>query len=225
MSLSRAHVLPERDDVHVRVAEQSERANHLRASLAQPEHETRLRDSRPGRLGHLQHLHGLVPVGATIANVRLKLGNRLHVVREDVQSAPRHAFHETRFASKIGRERLDENVGRRRLEVSDGGLDVIRALVLEIVAVDAGQHDVVEAPLGDGLGDVRGFVRVQRRGRARRLHRAESASSGARVAHDHDGGGGGLTLAATPTLAEVGASRLLAHRAEVELAEFDLIWT
>ena len=157
--------LPERDDVHVRVAEQSERANHLRASLAQPEHETRLRDSRPGRLGHLQHLHGLVPVSATIANVRLKLGNRLHVVREDVQSAPRHAFHETRFASKIGRERLDENVGRRRLEVSDGGLDVIRALVLEIVAVDAGQHDVVEAPLGDGLGDVRGFVRVQRRAR------------------------------------------------------------
>mmetsp|Transcript_5367 Transcript_5367/g.21704 ORF Transcript_5367/g.21704 Transcript_5367/m.21704 type:complete len:223 (-) Transcript_5367:221-889(-) len=80
----------------------------------------------------------------------------------------------------------------------------------------------MQSPRRDGGGDVFRFLLVQRRRRARGLHRAETTGARARVPHDHDGGGGGLTLAPSPALAQVRTPRLLAHRAQLELAKLFL---
>lgn len=74
--------------------------------------------------------------------------------------------------------------------------------------------DVCTGPVRDPkggmacLGHVRWLVSVQRRRCRRCFDRAEAAPAGARVAHQHDGRGGGVPVAAAPALANVGAARL-----------------
>lgn len=52
------------------------------------------------------------------------------------------------------------------------------------VSVHGGEHDVPQAPLVDRKRGVPRFIRIQRRRGPRRLHGAEHAAAGARVAHE-----------------------------------------
>ena len=53
-------------------------------------------------------------------------------------------------------------------------------------------------------------------------HPSSPAAPGTRVAHEHDGGGGGVAVPAPPTLANVWALCLLAYGAETQLPELGL---
>ena len=77
---------------------------------------------------------------------------------------------------------------------ADHGREMPRAAVGQVVAVDRGDDDVVEAQLGHRIGDAGRLVRIER---ARHAGRdvAEGAGPRAGVAHDHHGG----VLAASST--------------------------
>ncbi len=96
---------------------------------------------------------------------------------------------------------------------ADGLGEVLGAAVVDVVAVDRGDDDVVEAELGDGVGDAPGLEGVEGVGAAGR-DVAEGAAAGADLAHDHHGG-----VALAPALADVGAARLLADRHQAVLAD------
>ena len=65
---------------------------------------------------------------------------------------------------------------RRRAEAPTRPGAAARTAVRQVVPVDAGEHDVVDAPRRDRLRRVLRLGRVQRRRRPRRLHRAEPAT-------------------------------------------------
>ena len=88
-----------------------------------------------------------------------------------------------------------------------------RAAVGQVVARDAGDHDVLEAQRADRLGDPARLVVVEPGGPAG-LDRAEPARPGAGVAEDHDRG-----RALVPALPDVRAAGLLADRVERQAAE------
>ena len=83
----------------------------------------------------------------------------------------------------------------------------------EIVAIDHGHHDVLEAERPIARATCSGS-RCRRRRRAAGRDRAEAAAARADVAEEHHGGG-----AFAPALADVRAARLFADGEEVELAE------
>jgi hypothetical protein len=94
---------------------------------------------------------------------------------------------------------------------------VARALVGEVVAVDARQHDVVQPDFVDGVGDVCGFVIVEC------VHPpgfdvTEVTATRAAVAHEHERRRAGA-ISPAPALAHVRAVGLLTDRVEVALAE------
>ena len=94
----------------------------------------------------------------------------------------------------------------------DGGGELRRAAVGQVVAGDGGEHGVAQAHLLDGLGHPLGLARIGGLGVAG-VDQAEPAGPGAALAVDHERGG-----AVAPALGDVGAARLLAHRDELEVA-------
>ncbi len=96
-------------------------------------------------------------------------------------------------------------LGRALADRQDRLDEMLRAAVVEIVAVDRGDDDMLEAELGDRIGDVLRLVRIERAGHAG-AHIAEGAGTRAGVAHDHHGG-----VFLRPALADIGAAGLLAH--------------
>jgi len=231
----RAHVLAERDDVHVRGAQRPQRRPQLRLRLPEPEHDARLRDQPRLRLLRArQHRQRLPERRAPVPHLRRQRLHRLHVVRVHVQPRPRHHGHHVQVAREVARQRLDEDLAPAalaalRLDARDRLGEVVRAAVRQVVAVHRRQHHVAEPPAPQRLGRVLGLVRVQRRealprllALARRLDRAEAAAARARVAHQHDGRRRRGLVAAAPALADVGAARLLAHRVQPEPAQVRL---
>jgi hypothetical protein len=87
-----------------------------------------------------------------------------------------------------------------------------RAAVGQIVAVDRGDDDMLEAELGRRGRDMLGLERIDR-ARHAGLDVAEGAGPGAGVAEDHH-----RRVLLGPAFADVRAGRFLAHRREVELA-------
>lgn len=61
--------------------------------------------------------------------------------------------------------------------------NVRRTAVGQVVAVDGGEHNIVETPRRDRRGRVLRFVAIERRWGARRFDRAKAAATSAGVAH------------------------------------------
>ena len=98
------------------------------------------------------------------------MGRRAHA-RGDAARARARARARTRgrdvvdvihLAAEIGREALDEQRRLAALEPAHRRGEMRRALIGHVVAIDAGEDDVVEPPLRDGLGDVLRLVLVKR---------------------------------------------------------------
>ena len=103
-------------------------------------------------------------------------------------------------------------VGALRRSASITLTNWLRAAVGQVVAVDRGDDDMLEAELGRGDRDMLGLERIDR-ARHPRLDVAEGAGAGAGVAEDHHRG-----VLLGPALADVRAGRFLAHGGEVEPA-------
>ncbi len=82
------------------------------------------------------------------------------------------------------------------------------AAIGKIVAVHRGNDDMGQAQFEGGFRDMLRLQSIERAGHTG-LDVAEGAGAGAGVAHDHEGG-----VLLVPALADVGATRLLAHRDE-----------
>ena len=100
-------------------------------------------------------------------------------------------------------------MGPQRFDDAD---ELPRAAVGQVVAVDAGDDDVLEPERAGGFGDVEGFEPVDRP-RHPGLDVAEGAGPRARIAEDHHRG-----VLLRPAFPDVGARRLLAHRRQAEAA-------
>mmetsp|Transcript_1920 Transcript_1920/g.4836 ORF Transcript_1920/g.4836 Transcript_1920/m.4836 type:complete len:382 (+) Transcript_1920:282-1427(+) len=219
--LARAQVLAESEDLDAAVEHVAHHLPHLVRLLAQPEHDRALRHHvGVGALRRLENCHRLGVPRAAVAHCLLQPLDRLDVVRVHVEARARDERDAVEAAPpvEVGGEALDAHRRLARLHAAHHPRVVLGAAIGQVVAVDRGDHDVVDLPRGDLVGGILRLVLGRERGRAARLHVAEAASARARVAHDHDRRGGRAFLPA-PTLADVRAARLLADGRELLGAE------
>ena len=113
-------------------------------------------------------------------------------------------------AEEVGRQDLDRGIGHLGLQGADGRRVVGGALVLEVVAVDRGDDDVLELHLRGRVREAQRLERVRRVLRPAGVHVAVAACARAGVAEDLEGGG-----AAPPALGDVRAASLFADRVQV----------
>ena len=121
--------------------------------------------------------------------------------------------------AEVGHQDFDLRHRRQLADVADAVDEMLTAAVAEIVAVDAGDHHVLQLQPGDGFCQVEWLVPVERI-RSTVAHIAERAASRALVAHDHESG---RTVA--EALADVGAGGFFTHCVQVAFAQdlFDLV--
>jgi hypothetical protein len=112
-------------------------------------------------------------------------------------------------AAEIGDEDFDADAGGLEADLADGVSPDGGATVGQLIAIDAGDDDVLEGHFGDRLADSAGLVEIEC-GRASGGDVAEAAASGADVAEDHEGGG-----ARVPAFAHVGTHGRLADGVEL----------
>ena len=213
----RPQVLADGEDVAVDRAERLEALRHLLAGLAQAHHQAALGVRLVAVLGgvDLRPLEdGQRPVPArALADGPLEPLHRLQVVVEDVRARLHHGAERLLLAVEVRDQDLHAHERAAGADLADRRREGAGAAVGQVVAGDAGHHDVVEAHGGDRLGDAARLVVVEPGGPAR-LDGAEPAGPGADVAQDHHRRG-----ALVPALAHVGADRLLADRVEVQAAQ------
>jgi hypothetical protein len=178
-----------------------------RSLLAKPDH-----DSGLGEHGRIEFLHPLqepdrVEVARAGPHRQIFRRHGLEIVVEDVGPRRDDDFRARRACA--GNPASGSRSWCRRAPCADrlDHLDeMLRAAIVEIVAVDRGDDDVVEPILATAPGDV-ARARPRSSARACRSHVAEGAGAGADVAHDHEGG-----VLLVPALADIRAAGLLAHR-------------
>ena len=213
----RPQVLADREDVAVDRAQRLERLGQLVAGLAQADHQAALGVDlvavlRGVDLGPLEDAQRPVPAGA-LADRLLEPPHGLEVVVEDVRPGLHHGPERLLLAVEVRDQDLDAHERAAGPDLADGRGEGAGAAVGQVVAGDAGHHDVVEAHRADRLGDAAGLVVVEPGGPAG-LDGAEAAGPGAGVAEDHDRRG-----ALVPALPDVRAAGLLADRVEVQAAQ------
>ena len=126
--------------------------------------------------------------------------------RQNVQSA-------LQTAAEIRHQHLDPSPGRNLAQLADAIPEMPGAAVAQVVAVDAGDHDVRELQRRDRLGQIRRLVGIERQ-RPAVTDVAERATPRADVAHDHE-----RRRAFAEAFADVRARGFLAHRVQMVLAQ------
>src|SRR5690606_9303013 len=109
---------------------------------------------------------------------------------------------------EIGDEVLDPRVGVELVDLADGLRVEPGPAILQVVARDARDGGVAQTHLAHGLGHAPRLVTIEGAGLAG-VDLAEVAAAGALLAADEERG-----LPVLPTLVDVGAAGLLAHRVQ-----------
>ena len=208
--LSRAQVLAHGQDLDAVLAQHPEGLHHLVELLTEPDHQPGLGDHLVARhlLRHAQDPRRAQEVGAAPGD-RVEPGDGLDVVVEDVRPLGDHLGERHLLAAEVRGENLDLAPGRHPADRADHAHERAGPVVGEIVAVDGGDHRVLQAHPLDLVCDAQRLERVVP-GRLAGLDVAEAAAAGADVAEDHEG-----RRAALPALADVRAVRLLADGVQV----------
>ena len=184
----RADVVHEREDLLV--------------MLPDAHHDAGLRE-KAAPLDLPQHLEG-----AFVLRLRPNGGvhpaHRLEVVRQDLRPGVDDPPQRVGVAAEVAHQRFDRRIGAGLVHPLDGLGPDGGSAVGQIVAIDAGDHDVLEPHERHRLGDPARLVWIGWLGPAG-LDVAEAAGARACVAEDHDRG-----RAPRPALAEIGAGGLLA---------------
>ena len=160
-----------------------------------------------------EHLQRLLVTGARIAHRMREAPHRLDVLREHFEAAVDDGFDVCKHALEIRRQRFDCGCGIQLLDLAYARSEVTRAAVGKIVAIDRGQHDVLQAHQLHGPGAVRGLVGIEPATRIAGVDGAEAASTRAHRAHQHQRRG-----ARIPALADVRTLGLFAHGGKTVLA-------
>ena len=134
--------------------------------------------------------------------------NGLHVVVQDLGPRVHDDLQRLERAFEVGDQHLDRAAGVQLADAADDHGKDRRAAVAAFVAVDGGDHGVLQVHRLDRLRHALRFQPVHRAGLAV-LDVAEDARARAHVAQHQEGGG-----AAAPAFAHVRAHGLLAHRVQ-----------
>src|SRR5690606_11127601 len=186
----------------------------LLVGLAESDHQARL----GGHAGHappelLQQPERMRVVGAG-PGLPIEPRHRLEVVVHDVRRRRLEDLERAlEPAPEVGHEDLDAGGRRELADPPDAFDEMPGAAVAQVVAVDAGDHDVAQSQGGDGAREVEWLVRIERIGTAM-ADVAERTAAGALVTHDHE-----RRRALAEALADVRAGRLLADRVQPVLPQ------
>src|SRR5436190_14392869 len=151
-------------------------------------------------------------IARTGTHLRIKPRHGFEIVVENIGLRRDDDLDGAVLAQEIGHEHLDRRLWRGGADRGDRLREMSRAAIVEIVAVDRGHDNVVEAKRGDRFADALGLVRVELIGPAGR-DIAEGAGAGADGAEDHYG-----RVLFLPALADIRAGRLFADCVELQLA-------
>ena len=211
MLLRGAQVLADRQHLHAVLAQHREGLDHLLVTLAEPDHQPRLRrHPRRRRAAWRSRVPRTERRNSDPRRAsRIEPRDDLDVVVEDVWPGGDHARERHLLALEVRCQHLDLAAGRLAADLADHGDERGRAEIREIVAVDRGDHGVAQAHPRDCPCDSRRLERVVP-GRLSRLDVAEAAAARAGVAEDHE-----CRRPALPALADIRAGRLLADRVQV----------
>src|SRR4051794_12999214 len=200
VALGRAQVLADRDDLDVVIAQLPEHVDDLVVGLAEADHAAGLRHDLVAarRLRVAQHARRAQELRAAPCD-RVEPRDDLDVVVEDVGALVDDLGERHLLAAEVGRQHLDLALGRLVADLADDADERGRAVVGEVVAVDARDDRVAKAHQRHRASDARGLERVVP-GRLAGLDVAEAAAARAGVAEDHERRGPPL-----PALADVRA--------------------
>jgi hypothetical protein len=216
VSLRRAQVLTEGEDIDVASAEVPHAGEHLVPFLAHAKDDAGLGEGI-GRqaAGVGEELEGpIVPAARPGQPVQALAG--FEVVVEDIGCGIHHNAEGVLRTLEVRDENLDGRFGEPGADLEDASGKRLRAAVLEVVPVHRSDHHVAESHAGDGLGEPDRLVRVVRSGRSVRDGTVRAVPR-AHVAQNHERGG--LVL---PALPDVGTASLLAHGVEPQLPHHSL---
>ena len=143
----RLQVLADGEEVDVGRAQVVHHLQHLLALLAQAHHDARLGEHGGRQLLHLLQQPQRGEVARARADLEIEPRHRLEVVVVDVGPRLHHGLDRALLAQEVGGEHLDGGRRRARPDGADGLREMLGAAVGEIVAVDRGDDDVLQASL------------------------------------------------------------------------------
>ena len=203
----RLQVLPDGHNRHADSVGIVDELEDFLLRLAEAEHDTRL--SGDAALGDtLQHREALV-VGRYVAHRGRETADGLEVVRDDLGLTSDDLVDVVQTAVEVGDEDLDSDLRCRAADSFDGTYPVPCAVVLEVVAVDAGDDGVLQAHLLDALCHLHRLEGIEWCGGFPREGVTEAAGARTDSASDHEG-----RCASAPALPLVGAAAAVADGIE-----------
>ena len=208
--LRRAEVLTDGDDVHPDRSQVGKEAIDLADRLAETDHQSGL-DGQPCGLRPSQHSKASCVAGGR-AHGPLQTRNRLHVVVEHIRAHVEQSLLRCRIALCVADQRLDPGARAAFADRDHTRRHVGHAAVVEVVAGHHREHRMLQIHGSDRLGNAARFVGLGRL-RLARVDEAEAASPGAAFSEHHERRG-----TVGPTIAEVRAAGLLAHRHQPVIA-------
>ena len=192
-------VLADGEDVHLPAALVAHHRFDLRHGLAKTDHDTGLGEHFGCQLLGVGQ-RGSRPFVAVLGLDLLEEARYgFHVVVEDLWASVHDNLEGFDAALEIGDKHFDGAAGMQLADAVDDHSEDGRAAVFAVIAVDAGDHRVLEVHGFDRLGDAIRLQPVQGGGCAT-FDVAKAASAGANIAHHQEGG-----CSRTPTLAHIGA--------------------
>ena len=208
MALRRGEILAHGEDLDARLAEIAGHAENLLFSLAQPEHQARLRE-HPILGGPAEDVERAL-VLCHRANLGVEARDRLHIVREHVGSRGDHGPQRIAIPFQIGNEHFDVRAGALSDRV-DRLRNVKSAAVRHVVAIDHRDHGMAHSHSFHRLGHSPRLIGVHRRRHAA-IHRTERAAPRADLAENHE-----RRRPGAPAFEDVRAARFLADRVQRQI--------
>ncbi len=218
----RCEVLADREHVYVMCAHVAHDVDDLFVRFAETHHHSALGGYlREPPLEALQQLQRHMVVRSR-TRLLVQPRHRLEVVVHHIGGCLGEDLERALGATaEVGRENLDARLRRLLAHLTDAIHEVTRTAIAKIIAVDAGDHHVLQFQSRDRGRQVVRFVGVEWV-RTAMSDIAKRAASRALVTHDHERG-----RAVTEALADVRARGLLAHRMQAVLTQdlLDLVET
>ena len=194
-----------------RAVQVGQRLDDLVVRLAHPRNDRRLR-GQLGGLGPGQHRQAAGVAGRG-PHRPLQAGHGLDVVVEHVGPGVEDRSKCLRVAAQIADQGLDAGAGHPGAHRGDRLGHRRGAAVGKVVPGHHRHNHVCQAHTGRGLSHPARLAGIDGAG-VPGVDQAESTGAGASLAEDHERRG-----AVVPTLRDVGAARLLAHRDQIEAAQ------
>ena len=206
MLAGRLQILADGQEIDLGGTQVVHELQHLVALFAEPDHDPRLGEHRRVKLLHALEQAQRMKIAGARPHREVARGHGFEIVVEHVRPGRDHGFKGAVLAQEIRGQHLDRRTRAARADGADRVREMLRPAVVEVVAVDGGNHDMRQAERGGGLRHMLGLGGVERPRQAR-AHVTEGAGARAGVAHDHEGG-----VLLIPAFADIRAAGLLAHR-------------